>query len=230
MKLGGLMKTTLIDYPGKVACTVFTLGCNFRCPFCHNASLVLPDRYSAEEFSEADFFSFIEKRRGILDGVVVSGGEPTVQNDLTDFLYKIKQYGFDVKLDTNGSSPDKLKEIFNLRLVDYIAMDIKNSPTKYNATVSCNVFPTVQESVNLIMNSGIDYEFRTTAVTELHTVDDFAAISEWICGAKKYFIQSYEASGDILSPLPFSTPTEETLNAFLNAVKKNLPNAELRGV
>ncbi len=230
MMLGGLMKTTLLDYPGKIACTVFTRGCNFRCPFCHNASLVTPDRFSAEEYSEADFFSFIEKRKGILVGVVVSGGEPTLQSDIAEFLYKIKQCGFDVKLDTNGAFPNKLKEILSLDLVDYIAMDIKNSPAKYESTAQCNVLSAVRESIELIMNSTTEYEFRTTAVTELHTVDDFKAIGEWISGAKKYFIQSYEDSGDILGPLHFSAPDSEMLNAFLSAIREKIPSAELRGI
>lgn len=229
MILGGIMKTTLLDYPGKIACTVFTKGCNFRCPFCHNASLVTPDRYCAEDYSEADFFSFIEKRRGILDGVVVSGGEPTLQSDINRFLYNIKNLGFDVKLDTNGAFPNKLKDILSAGLVDYIAMDIKNSPAKYEATAQCNTLTAVRESVDLIMSSDIEYEFRTTAVTELHSVDDFKAIGEWIRGAKKYFIQSYEDSGDILSALPFSAPETDTLNAFLCAARENVPNAELRG-
>ena len=230
MKLGGLMKTTLLDYPGKIACTVFTRGCNFRCPFCHNASLVLTDRYCAEEFSEADFFSFIEKRKGILDGVVVSGGEPTLQVGITEFLYKIKQYGFNVKLDTNGALPDTLKEIINRGLVDYIAMDIKNSPSKYSSTSGCDRLSKIEESVELIMNSNIDYEFRTTTVAELHTADDFYAIGKWIRGADKYFIQPYVDSGDIISPLPFTAPDKETLNAFLAVVREFIPNAELRGV
>ena len=230
MRLGGLQKTTLLDFPGKIACTVFTSGCNFRCPFCHNASLVLPDRYCAEDFSEADFFSFIEKRKGILDGVVVSGGEPTVQRDIKDFIYKIKQFGFDVKLDTNGSAPDKLKELISEGLIDYIAMDIKNSPQKYSSTVGCDLLPAIEESVDVIMNAKVEYEFRTTAVNELHTVDDFRLIGEWISGAKKYFIQSYEDSGDIVSPLPFSAPDTDALNAFLLAVREKVPSAELRGI
>ena len=224
------MKTTLLDYPGKIACTVFALGCNFRCPFCHNASLVVPDRYSAEDFSEADFFSFIERRQGILDGVVVSGGEPTLQSGLIDFLVKIKQYGFSVKLDTNGSFPDKLREILSMGLVDYIAMDIKNSPSKYDSTAACNILPSVEKSVDVIINSSVEYEFRTTAVAELHTAADFTAIGEWISGANKYFIQSYEDSGDIISPLPYSAPDSETLTSFLKAVRKNVPSAELRGI
>lgn len=230
MKLGGLLKTTLLDYPGKIACTVFTSGCNFRCSFCHNASLVIPDRYSAEDFSEADFFSFLEKRKLILDGVVVSGGEPTIQNGLADFLYKIKLNGFSVKLDTNGSNPKMLKEIISAALVDYVAMDIKTSPTKYDSVSACNTLTSVEESVNIIMNSNLEYEFRTTAVAELHTAADFLEIGKWIRGANKYFIQSYEDSGDILSPLPFSAPDADTLTAFLKAVQLNVPNAELRGV
>lgn len=230
MKLGGLMKTTLLDYPGKIACTVFTKGCNFRCPFCHNASLVLPDRYDAEELSEADFFSFIERRKGILDGVVVSGGEPMLHTDVAEFLSEIKKMGFCVKLDTNGAFPQKLQKVVSDGLVDYIAMDIKNSPSKYADTAVCEILPSVEKSINIIMQSGVEYEFRTTAVTELHTADDFRAIGRWIKGAEKYFIQSYEDSGDILAPLPFSTPSDELLSEYLKAVREYVPEAELRGI
>lgn len=230
MVLGGLMKTTLLDFPGLVACTVFTKGCNIRCPFCHNASLVLPDRYCAEEISEADFFSFLNRRSAILDGVVVSGGEPTIQPDIIEFLYKVRSLGFKIKLDTNGTFPKKLKEIISSGTVDYIAMDIKNSRQKYDQTSGSSVLSNVTESIKIIMSSDIDYEFRTTAVNELHTVDDFLDIGEMISGTKRYYIQSYVDSGDILGTIPFSPPSDELLNSFLMAAREKIPTAELRGV
>jgi len=230
MKLGGIMKTTLLDYPGKIACTVFTKGCNLRCPFCHNSSLVIPERFSNEEYSEEEFFSFLKKRSGILDGVVVSGGEPTIQPDIFDFLFKIKQMGYSVKLDTNGTAPEKIKEILQGGLVDYIAMDIKNSREKYAVTSGGNILHKVEESIFAIMSSEIEYEFRTTSVAELHEISDFFSIGKWIKGAKKYFIQAYNDSGDILSTLPFSAPSDSMLTAFLAAVRENVPTAELRGV
>ncbi|MBR2460482.1 MAG: anaerobic ribonucleoside-triphosphate reductase activating protein [Clostridia bacterium] len=232
MILGGLAKTTLLDYPGRIACTVFTSGCNLRCPFCHNASLVIPrpERHGAYLY-EGDFFSFLEKRKGILDGVVVSGGEPLMQADIEDFLYKIKSMGYSIKLDTNGSFPDKLTSVINSELVDYVAMDIKNSPEKYLLTSGRDVLDEVRRSVDLILSSSIEYEFRTTAVAQLHTEDDFKAIGEWIKGAKRYFIQCFKDSGDILGgENKYSPPSSRDLETFINAVKAPIPSASLRGI
>lgn len=230
MTLGGLMKLTLLDYPGRVACTVFTSGCNFHCPFCHNASLVNIPQGGGYKLEEEEFFSFIRKRLGILDGVCITGGEPTVMPDLTEFTRKIKDIGYKVKLDTNGSNPGKLFELIEKGLVDYVAMDIKNSPSKYELTAKCNadMLKRVCESVTLLMNSEIDFEFRTTVVNELHTDSDFHEIGEWIKGAPRYYLQSFKDSGDILEG-GYSAPPDSDLKRYLTIIKKYIPGAKLRG-
>ena len=230
MILGGLMKTTLLDFPEHIACTVFAKGCNLRCPFCHNASLVISRESHGDTLSEGDFFSFLEKRRSILDGVVVSGGEPLLQDDIFEFLKKIREYGYQIKLDTNGTFPDKLTRIIEADLVDYVAMDIKNSPDKYFLTTGAEVLSQVSRSVEILMNSGIEYEFRTTTVEQLHNADDIIAIGKWISGAKRYFIQRFENSGDILGKADFSAPSDDSLREFLLSVKTYVPSAELRGI
>ena len=180
MILKGFQKTTLLDFPGRVACTVFTGGCNFRCPFCHNARLVT-EQDCEERVSEEEFFSFLTKRQGILDGVCVTGGEPLLQKDILPFLARIRELGFLVKLDTNGSRPDVLAQILDARLVDYIAMDLKNSKEKYAMTCGLDTYPeAIDESIAMIMRSGVAYEFRTTVVREFHTSEDMVAMAKWI--------------------------------------------------
>lgn len=230
MTIGGLMKLTLLDYPGRVACTVFTSGCNFRCPFCHNASLVNIPQNGRQEIDEEDFFAFIQKRRGILDGVCITGGEPTIYPDLTEFIGKIKALGYKVKLDTNGSNPEKLRELTSANLVDYVAMDIKNSPEKYAMTAKCDgkTLERVRESISLLMNSGVDFEFRTTVVNELHTDADFHGIGKLIEGAPKYYLQNFKDSGDILEG-GFSSVSASDIKRYLAIVKKYVPAAKLRG-
>jgi len=165
MRLGGYQKLTLIDYPGKIATTVFTVGCSFRCPFCHNPELVLPDHFPAPNKMEKEFFEFLKKRKGKIQGVCITGGEPTIQPDIIAFIKKVKKMGFLVKLDSNGTRPDILKKVIDGKLVDFIAMDIKNSLKKYSKTVGTKVdIERIKLSIELIMNSGIDYEFRTTVV------------------------------------------------------------------
>lgn len=194
MRLGGYQKLTLIDYPGKIATTVFTVGCSFRCPFCHNPELVLPPQFPAPNNMEAEFFEFLKKRKGKLEGVCITGGEPTIQADIIDFIKKIKALGFLVKLDSNGSRPDILKKVIDEKLVDFIAMDIKNSPRKYSKTVGTKTdIRRIKLSVGLIMNSGIDYEFRTTVVPGIHSEKDFEDIAKWIGGAKAYYLQEYRS-------------------------------------
>ncbi len=191
MLIGGLQKTSLIDYPDKVSCVIFTLGCNFRCPFCQNVDLVL-DTEEAPAISENYFFRFLESRKNLLDGVVITGGEPLIQKDIEDFIEKIKSMGFLVKLDTNGSLPDVLRKLTGKKLVDYIAMDIKSTPEKYEKACGCGVdAEKIKKSVEIIMNSGVDYEFRTTAIPRLQTKEDFRKIGEWLKGAKKYFLQRF---------------------------------------
>ena len=230
MNIQGFQKLTLLDYPGLMACTVFTGGCNFRCPFCHNASLVTePDEN--EPFTEQEILDYLEKRKNTLEAVCITGGEPLLEKELPIFLEKIKATGKLVKLDTNGYLSKRLKDILNAGLVDYVAMDIKNSPEKYPLTAGLegmSVDP-IYESIDAIMNAGIDYEFRTTVVKELHSEEDFEKISEMIKGCKKYYIQSFTDSGNILGS-GLSAPSRDELFNFLATVRKNGIQAELRGI
>lgn len=228
MKISGLQKLTLLDYPGKMACTVFTYGCNFRCPFCHNAMLVTEE--NIDNISEDEFFTFLKKRQGILDGVCISGGEPTLQKDLAEFIGKIKDMGYAVKLDTNGSKPEVLRKLISENLLDYVAMDIKNSPAKYSLTCGCEIdIALIKESVSIIKESGIDHEFRTTTVRELHTAEDFAEIAEWIKGDSKYFLQQFVDSGNLIGDnlSPFG---KDELTLFAESIRGKSANVTIRGV
>lgn len=229
MKIAGLQKLTLLDYPGKIACTVFLPGCNFRCPFCHNASLVTdiePDAF----ISDKDFFDFLNTRKGILQGVCVTGGEPTLQPEIYDFLKRIKELSFDVKLDTNGYKPKLLKQLVDKGCVDYVAMDIKNCKDKYSLTVGCDVdVSLIEESVEYLKRGSIPYEFRTTIVKELHTETDVKQIGDWLKGNSKYFLQSFVDSGDLIGD-GFSNYDEVAMKRLLEIVRCSLPNAQLRGI
>jgi pyruvate formate lyase activating enzyme len=190
MVIGGYQKLTLIDYPGKIASTVFTVGCSFRCPFCHNPELVISP--GIKNGLEKEFFEFLKKRKGKLEGVCITGGEPTIQSDIVVFIKKIKKLGYFVKLDTNGSRPDVIRNIIREKSVDFIAMDIKDAPQKYKKTSGGRAdLERIKLSVDMIMNSGIDYEFRTTVVPGIHKEEDFDGISSWIKGAKSYYLQIY---------------------------------------
>lgn len=230
MKIQGLQRMTLLDYPGKIAATVFTGGCNFRCPFCHNASLVLnPEQERG--ILEQDFFGFLAKRRGLLDGICISGGEPLLQEDLKKFISEIKSLGFLVKLDTNGSFPTKLKELVGDGLIDYVAMDIKNSPADYAKTAGIidNMLPRINESVSFLLSGAVDYEFRTTVVKDFHTKEDFIEIGKWIRGAQRYFLQNFVDSGDLIQPgLQGMVKTE--LTAFADILRDFVPSVQIRGV
>ncbi len=229
MLIEGLQKTTLLDYPGCVACTMFSHGCNLRCPFCHNASLVV--RKPSNIINIEEITEFLKKRKGILDGICLTGGEPLLQKDAIDFIRYLKEFGYKLKLDTNGFYPDKLKSVIEDGLVDYVAMDIKSSRENYAKAVGIpdiDVSP-VEESVRLIMSSGIDYEFRTTAVKGLHLVSDFEKIGVWIKGAKRYFIQQFIDSGDIISE-GLSAFTKEETEKLLAAVSENVKTASIRGL
>lgn len=228
MKISGLQKLTLLDYPGKMACTVFTYGCNFRCGFCHNALLVTEK--NSDSIDEEEFFAFLKKRQGILEGVCISGGEPTLQKDLYDFIVKIRALGYAVKLDTNGSDPRLLKTLLDDGLLDYVAMDIKNSPEKYSLTCDCEIdINAIKESVCTIINSGVDHEFRTTTVREYHCEKDFHSIADWLQGDSKYFLQHFEDSGNLIGDnlSPFS---KDEMTAFADAIRNKLPNVAVRGV
>lgn len=229
MLIKGLQKLTLLDYPGKMACTVFTAGCNFRCPFCHNASLVTD--IDDERISEEEFFSFLSKRQGVIEGVAITGGEPTLQPDLKDFLKKIKDMGYSIKLDTNGYRPQVLKDVVNNGLVDYVAMDIKNSKEKYALTCGLDSMDMakIEESIEFLMNGKVDYEFRTTVVKELHNEDDIQDIVSWIKGAKRYYLQGFTDSGDLIGT-GYSGYDKNTLQKLLNIAKNHFETVELRGI
>ena len=230
MKLGGLQKMTLLDFPGRVACTVFTVGCNFRCPFCHNSSLVVGPE--VPQLPQDDFFAFLKKRQGLLDGVAITGGEPLLHPDMPELLEKIRALGYAVKLDTNGAFPDRLQEILAAGLADYVAMDVKNSREKYELTAGvAGILPRVEKSMALLREGKIPFEFRTTLVDELHEPADFAAIGQWIAGTERYFIQGFVDSGDILAggDAYHAAPPEKAA-ACLEAIRPWVPKAQLRGV
>lgn len=228
MRLGGLQKMTLLDFPGRVACTVFTAGCNFRCPFCHNSSLVVSPE--VPELCQDDFFAFLQKRRGLLDGVAITGGEPLLHADMPAFLERIRALGYAVKLDTNGAFPDRLRAVLEAGLADYVAMDVKNSREKYELTAGvAGILPMVGESIRLLREGKTPFEFRTTLVDELHEPADFAAIGKWIAGTERYFIQGFVDSGDILAG-GMHAASNEKAKACLEAVKPWVPNAQLRGI
>lgn len=230
MRILGLQKLSLVDFPGKVAATVFTGGCNLRCPFCHNASLVLPGR-GTSALDAGGVLDFLASRRGLLDGVVLSGGEPLLQPDAADFLAEVKAMGFSVKLDTNGCHPDALADILDRRLADYVAMDIKNSLEKYPWTVGVPGFDTapVERSARLLMEGPADYEFRTTLVRPFHEVGDMETIGRWLRGARRYYLQAFVDSGDLVGGgcAPF---TPEEMEGFLQAARPFFQSAALRGL
>ncbi len=230
MKIHGFQKMTLLDFPGRVACTVFTGGCNFRCPFCHNAGLVT-DIDGETEIKEDYIIDFLSKRKGLLDGVAITGGEPLLQKDIEDFIRRIKQLGFAVKLDTNGSFPEKLKNLVNSGLIDYVAMDIKNSPSKYGLTVDISDFDysKVQESIDFLKTGVVDYEFRTTVVAEFHTNKDIKEIAEILSGAKRYFLQNFVDSGNLIGE-NLHALSIETLTEMKNISAKFIQNVEIRGI
>lgn len=227
----GLQKLTLLDFPGKVACTLFTRGCNFRCPFCHNASLVVRPE-EQRMYGNDEILSFLKKRVGVLDGVAITGGEPTLMNGLYDFIKEIKSLGYAVKLDTNGTRPEMLKRIVNDGLVDYVAMDIKNSREKYAYT--CGLpdsyeISKIEESKNFLMEGKVDFEFRTTVAKPFHEESDFIKIAEWLKGSEKYFLQQFKDSGDIIGD-SVSAYSDAEMKRFLDILLPFVPNAQLRGV
>ena len=226
MNIQGYQKLTLLDFPGKVACTLFTGGCNLRCPFCHNASLVLTPHESQN--MEDEVLDYLTRRKGLLDGVCITGGEPLLQPDLIEFMQKIKALGLAIKLDTNGSMPKKLQAILETGLVDYVAMDIKSSPEGYSRATGCEMeIAAFRESVKLLKECGIPHEFRTTAVKGIHTAGDFSKISEWI-GDEPYFIQGFVDSGNLIGEGCGAFSESESQELLENA-RKHTPAAKLRG-
>lgn len=230
MNIQGLQKLTLLDYPEKVACTIFTAGCNFRCPFCHNASLVTHID-AGNNIPEAEVLAFLKKRQGILDGVCITGGEPLLQVDIISFIEKVKSLGYSVKLDTNGSNIKRLHQLVDMKLVDYVAMDIKNAPDKYGETIGIQDYnlENILQSVDYLMSDVVPYEFRTTVVREFHKREDFAAIGRWLRGADRYYLQGFVDSGDLIQQ-GLRGYNKEIMEQALAIVKRNIPNAELRGI
>ncbi len=230
MNIQGLQKLTLLDFPGKMACTVFTAGCDLRCPFCHNRSLVI-NPPAESEFSEDEIFSFLKKRRGILEGVAITGGEPLMQNDIEDFIVKIRELGYAVKLDTNGTFPSRLKSLVEKNLVDYVAMDVKSSESGYPSCVGIGGFKTdkISESIEFLKGGNVDYEFRTTVAKGLHTKEDIEQLGKWIQGAKRHFLQAFTDSGDLIGfgLEPFS---KAEMLEMCEIMKKYVPTCEVRGI
>ena len=230
MKILGFQKLTLLDYPGKVACTIFIGGCNFRCPFCHNADLVLDYKHQ-NVISEEEIFKTLKKRQGILEGVCVTGGEPTLAPDLKSLLVKIKQLGYSVKLDTNGYRPEVLRGLVAEKLIDYVAVDIKNSPLKYAETVGVAHFniTKIQETINFLREGTVDYEFRTTIARELQDHEDMIKIGRWLKGSKRYFLQPYQESARVINPI-FTSYAKEDLEQFRDDLQKYVAEVEIRGL
>lgn len=269
MTIGGLQKLTLLDYPGRTACTIFLPGCNFRCPFCHNGSLVVPEKIE-EGMGEEELFRFLKKRQGLLEGVCVTGGEPLAREGIEDFLEKIKACGYQVKLDTNGSFPEKLRKVVEGGWIDYVAMDVKNSLHKYKTTIGLEkrklistgdkmieenskmtevisnktvedrnkitekagskITGKIEQSIRYLLEGNIDYEFRTTVVKGLHTLEDMEEIGSLIAGARRYYIQNFVNSGDLVGSGEWMEPfSENELSKLLNAVKAKVPNSWIRG-
>ncbi len=228
MKIVGFQKVTLLDFPGLVACTVFVGGCNFRCPFCHNADVV--EESTGGEFSEEEILSYLTKRKGVLDGVCITGGEPLLSPRILGFMRRIKDLGFKIKLDTNGSIPARLKEAVLRGLCDYVAMDIKNALEKYPLTAGVKTDnEKIKESVDFLLSGAVPYEFRTTVVKELHTKDDILKISEEISGAAKWYLQQFVDSGNLIGS-GFSAYLPSELEEFAAAARKNIPETFVRGI
>ena len=231
MLVSGLQKLTLLDYPGKVACTVFTGGCNFRCPFCHNAPLVLPEQM-AHDSSAEEVLRFLRKRVGVLDGVAVTGGEPLLHPEIDGFLREIKALGFLIKLDTNGSFPERLIALVEEGLVDRVAVDIKNSPALYAKTVGLERFDLrgVERTKDYLLSDPVEYEFRTTVVKGLHTRESLIEAAQWIAGAREYYLQQFKDSGALIAGTGLGAFDGEEMHALAEAVRPIIPAVQLRGL
>ena len=221
MIIGGLQKTTLIDYPGQVAATVFLCGCNFRCPFCYSSELVLPEKIKLQpQIQEKELFDFLKKRKGLLEGIVICGGEPTINPDLPDFIKEIKDLGYLVKLDTNGSNPEMLRKLIDEKLIDYVAMDIKAPKEKYNLAIGVKVnINDIEKSVKMLKEEKVDYEFRMTVVPTLHSKEDIIEIVKWIEPAKKFYLQNFRAEKTLNPEFEKIKPYSEE---FLISIQKEI--------
>lgn len=229
MNIQGFQKLTLLDYPGKMACTIFTAGCNLRCPFCHNSRLVInPENQS--EFSTEEVLAYLKKRVGILDGVAITGGEPLLQKDLEDFIRQVKDLGYSVKLDTNGTFPEKLRDLVEKGLIDYVAMDIKNSPELYAETVGVSGYDIskIKESIAFLLEGRVDYEFRTTVVREFHSVFGMNSLGEMIKGAKRHYLQGFIDSGELIGFGMSAVPKEE-MERMRRIMLQYVDECEIRG-
>jgi pyruvate formate lyase activating enzyme len=232
LRIGGLQKMTLLDYPDKVASTIFTAGCNFKCPFCHNRDLVfLPEDY--EYYDPEEIMDYLKKRKGLIDGVCVTGGEPMLQDTL-EMIKRIKKMGYLVKLDTNGSRPEKLQEYVESGYIDYVAMDIKNCKEKYAETVGMDEanfsLSNIEKSVEFLKQGTIDYEFRTTVVKELHTKEDLLSLAKWIAPTKKYYLQQFQDSGNLIQEGCFTAYNAAEMKELRDAVREIIPGTECRGL
>ena len=232
MHIAGLQKLTLLDYPGQVACTVFTSGCNLRCPFCHNASLVLPGITVLPQMDEEQVLAFLKKRQGVLDGVAITGGEPLLHKDIGAFLDKVRTLGYKIKLDTNGTFPDRLRELVEAKLVDRVAMDIKNSPALYRDTAGAPELDmaAVERSKDYLLSGPVDYEFRTTVVKGLHSAESLVDAAKWIRGAKEYYLQQFKDSGSVIAIDGLGAYDEKEMHTLAEAVAPYVPSVQVRGV
>ncbi|MBQ7726906.1 MAG: anaerobic ribonucleoside-triphosphate reductase activating protein [Clostridia bacterium] len=231
MTIHGLQKMTLLDFPGRVACTVFLGGCDFRCPFCHNFELA--DGSAPAIMDDGELLAFLDKRRGLLDGVAFTGGEPCLRRELPDLMARVREMGFAVKLDTNGHHPERLAEIIDRGLVDYVAMDVKNSPEKYAQTIGLSPeafsMEAILRSIDLLKTGGTDYEFRTTVVAQLHEAEDFEEIGRLLKGAKRYFLQAF-TDRDAVPFAGFCAPSKDLMEKYAAIVRKTVPETYIRGM
>ena len=232
MQIQGLQKVTLLDYPEKMAATVFTVGCNFRCPYCHNASLVTRiDK--ANDIPVEQVMDYLKKRKNVLEGVCISGGEPLLQQNLEDFIKEVKALGYLVKLDTNGSNLEKLQTLVEQSLIDYVAMDIKNAPSKYGITSGLDeercgkLLPQVMATVDYLKLDAIPYEFRTTVVKEFHNREDLEEMGEWLRGARKHYLQKFNDSRNCIGEGCHSY-SDEIMKQVLELLRKYIPTAQIR--
>ena len=230
MRILGMEKLSLVDYDGKIATTLFTGNCNFRCGFCHNSPLVV-DFKNLPEIPHEEIFDYLQKRKGVLEGVCISGGEPTLESDLGDFCYKIKQLDYPIKLDTNGTNPSLVKNLVKDKLIDYVAMDIKNSKQNYSNVIGYDKYDTdkIEQMVEFLLSGSIDFEFRTTLIENYHDEKSIVDIGKWIKGAKKYFLQIFKQGDNCLNSKNLKPVSENKVKEFVNLLHPYVPNVKTRG-